>query len=149
MGCRPLHYQSWIGIFGNNICTYFIRSAKLANYCQPRTFYGKSLCASVISAIAVGSRTSAKESIWDVAWLSNTSGSGWRTGSTRVSRRLSPNPPNRLLLLITHFTYSGFAGKLSVGNAYLIPTSYLCWEFMSPRIPRIYVSSLTGCKGVT
>ena len=102
MGCRPLHYQSWIGTFGNNICTYFIRSAKLANYCQPRTFYGKSLCAPVIFAIAVGSRTSAKESIWDVEWLSNTSGSGWGKGSTRVSRCLSPNPPDNLSLLILH-----------------------------------------------
>ena len=85
-GCRPSGYQNWSETFGSNACTYFTKSAKLANYCQPHVFYGKSSCMSVRFAIAVDSRTSAKESIWDAAWPSNTSGSGRRMRSTRFSR---------------------------------------------------------------
>ena len=92
--CRRLHCQNWTENFGNNVSTCFTRSAKAVNCCQPRIFCSKSLCMSAKFIVLVGSRTLAKGSIWDVAWLSNTSGSGLRTRPTRFSRYFSYSSPN-------------------------------------------------------
>ena len=84
--------------FENNVCIYFIRSAKPVNYCQPHIFCGKSLYVSVTFAVPEGSRTLAKESIWDVASPSNTSSSARKTRSTRFLRYLSSNLLDNLSL---------------------------------------------------
>ena len=99
---RSSRYQSWMKGFENNVCTCFTRSAKPAGCCQPRTPCSKNQHLSAKFTVMADSRTSAKESTWDVAWPSNTSGSGQRTGSTRFSRYSSHTPLNSLPLLTLH-----------------------------------------------
>ena len=104
MGCRFLHCQNWMETSGSgdNVCIYFTRSAKPANCCLPHIFYGKSLYVSRTFAVLAGSRTSAKESTWDVPWPSNTSSPGQMTRRTIFSRYLSCILPNNLSLLSFH-----------------------------------------------
>ena len=85
--------------FGNNVCTYFTRSARLANCCRPHIFWNTSLCALVTFAIPADSRMSAKGSTWDGAWPSNTSDFGRRTNSAIFSRYSNYNLPDGLSLL--------------------------------------------------
>ena len=99
---RLFHCQNWMETFGNNVCTYFISSAKPPNYCQLHMFCNKSRYVLAMFTVAAGSRTSAKGSTWDVAWLSNTSGPGRRTHSTSFLRYLSYNLPDGSLLLSLH-----------------------------------------------
>ena len=97
--CRSSRCQSWMGSFGGNVCICFTKYAKPVNYCRHRMFWDESLYVSVTFTVAAGSRTSAKESTWGAASLSNTSGSGQGTRSTKFSRCLSCEQPNSLPLL--------------------------------------------------
>ena len=98
-GCRPLHCQNWMEIFGSNACFCSTRFAKPPNYCPLRISYDKSSYPSVKFSAAVGLRTLAKENTWDVAWPSNISGSGQEKRSARFSRCFSRDLPSSLPLL--------------------------------------------------
>ena len=102
MGRRPLHCQNWMGIFAASVYTCFTKSAKPASYCRLHMFYSKSLYMSVTSTVMAGSRTSPKESTWDIVWLSNTSGLGRGTHSARFTRCLRCEQFDRLSLLSSH-----------------------------------------------
>ena len=125
---RFFHCQNWMETFGNNVRTCFISSAKPPNYCQLHMFWNKSRCVSVMSTVTAGSRTSAKGSTWDVAWLSNTSGSGRRTHSTRFSRYLSYNLPVCSLLLSLHTAVlpGNYGLEAPVSPKHLAPFGSVC-----------------------
>ena len=98
-GCRFLHCRNWAEVFGSNVYTCFTNSAKPVNCCRLPMFYNKSLYTSVAFTVTADSRMSAKESTWDVAWLSNTSDSGRRMHSTRLSRYVCYSLSNSSSLL--------------------------------------------------
>ena len=121
IGCRLLNCRNWMETSGfrNNVCTYFTRSAKPANYRQPHIFYSKSLYVLVTFAVPAGSRTSTKESTWDGPWPSNSSSSGQMTRRTIFSRCLSCILPNSLSLLSLHTA--------------ILPGNYRLEESVSPQ----------------